>query len=62
MDGTEGRRREKIGWLVRELSYYLSHRKRLWLVPLIAALLAFWLLVFLTETVPIVSPFIYTLF
>lgn len=45
-----------------ELGYYAKKHKRFWLLPLIVVLVLFGALVIVAEGVPMVSPFIYTLF
>lgn len=48
--------------VVSEIVYYIRKQKRYWLIPLIIIFLVFAILVVISQTVPIVSPFIYTLF
>jgi len=48
------------GTFVRELWQLISHRKKYWMIPVVAVLLAFGLLVMLSGTAA--APFIYTLF
>lgn len=45
-----------------EIAYYLKKEKKYWLIPMILIFLVFAILVIISQTVPIVSPFIYTLF
>lgn len=45
-----------------EIAFYLKKEKKYWLIPLIVIFLLFAVLVIISQTVPIVSPFIYTLF
>lgn len=47
---------------VQEIIHYLKKEKKYWLIPMIAILAIFAVLVIVAETLPIVSPFIYTLF
>ena len=52
------------GWLMdflKELSQYMSVRKKYWLLPLLIVMAIFGSLVLLTQSSP-VAPFIYTLF
>jgi hypothetical protein len=51
---------ESPGNLLSQLAQMLRHNKKYWLVPLIAALLVFGLLIILGGTAA--APFIYTLF
>ena len=46
--------------LISELWYFLRHNKRWWMLPIIALLLLFGALIFLSGTAA--APFIYTLF
>lgn len=46
--------------LVREFLQFLGHTKKWWLLPIVAIVLLFGLLVFLSGTAA--APFIYTLF
>jgi hypothetical protein len=46
--------------IVTEFWYFLSHTKKWWLLPIVAILLVFGALVFLSGTAA--APFIYTLF
>ncbi len=46
----------------QEIIHYLKKEKKYWLIPMIAILAIFAVLVIVAETLPIVSPFIYTLF
>jgi hypothetical protein len=46
--------------IVGEFWYFLKHNKKWWLLPIIAVLLAFGLLVLMSSTAA--APFIYTLF
>ena len=48
------------GNFVRELWQLISQRKKYWMIPIVAVLLAFGLLVVLSGTAA--APFIYTLF
>lgn len=45
-----------------EIAHYLRVYKKWWLIPMIAVLALFGALVIVAEVVPVVSPFIYTLF
>ena len=56
---TEAKTTERTG-IVGEFWYFLSHTKKWWLLPIVAILLAFGVLVFLSGTAA--APFIYTLF
>lgn len=40
----------------------LRRYRKYWLIPLVVALVTFVVIVFLLEVVPIMSPFVYTLF
>jgi len=48
--------------MVSEIWYYLKKYKRWWLLPLILVFLMLGVLLFIGQVVPIVSPFIYTIF
>jgi len=48
--------------IVSEVLYFLKKERKYWLIPLIFSFLIFAILVIMAETVPVVSPFIYTLF
>lgn len=45
-----------------ELVYYAKRNKRWWILPIIAVLFLFGMLLVVAEIAPVVSPFIYTLF
>ena len=47
--------------MLTELWAFMRHRKKYWLLPIVAILLLFGLLLLFTET-SVVAPFIYTLF
>jgi hypothetical protein len=51
---------ESRGGLISDLWGYLRDNKKWWLLPVLALLLVFGLLIFLSGTV--LAPFIYTLF
>jgi len=51
----------KKGFL-SNLLYYTKKHKWYFLIPLIGVFILFGLLLFIAETAPIVSPFIYTIF
>ncbi len=57
-----GQEKEKKYSQLREIFYYVVHGKNYWLLPLIVIFMLFGLLLFISETLPIISPFIYTLF
>lgn len=48
--------------LFSEILYYVKKYKRWWLLPLIMVFLIFGVLLFIGQVVPVVSPFIYTIF
>jgi hypothetical protein len=48
--------------LFGEIGYYLKTSKRYWLLPIIVLFVIFGVLIFVSQAVPVVSPFIYTLF
>ena len=50
-----------MGELVIELWAFMKERRKFWLLPLIAVLLAFGALIVLTQG-SVVAPFIYTIF
>jgi hypothetical protein len=47
---------------IGEIRYYLKTSKKYWLLPIILLFALFSVLIFVSEVVPVVSPFIYTLF
>lgn len=47
---------------MREIFHFVVQGKKYWLLPLIVIFALFALLLFIAETLPIISPFIYTLF
>ena len=51
---------QKQAGLVSEFFYFLKHNKKLWLIPLLLALLGMGILILLGGTAA--APFIYTLF
>lgn len=53
-------RSARQGGIVSEFWQFLSHTKKWWLLPIVAIVLVFGLLVFLSGTAA--APFIYTLF
>ena len=53
-------RTEREGTFVQELWLLISQRKKYWMIPIVAVLLVFGLLVMLSGTAA--APFIYTLF
>ena len=55
----EAKLTERTG-IVTEFWYFLNHTKKWWLLPIVAILLVFGALVFLSGTAA--APFIYTLF
>ena len=48
--------------LWREIWHYVRSEKRYWAIPLIIVFVVFGVLLVIAQTVPVVSPFIYTLF
>lgn len=48
--------------LPRQVLAYLQARKRYWLLPMILFFAVFFGLVLVTETIPILSPFVYVIF
>lgn len=56
-----GNKKGKKG-VLSEIAFYLRTGKRYWLVPMIAVLAFFSLLLVVSQVAPVISPFIYTLF
>lgn len=48
--------------ILREAWHYIRTEKKYWLIPLIVVFVIFGALLVIAQTVPIISPFIYTLF
>ncbi len=48
--------------VLKELFSFLGKRKMWWLIPLIAVLVVFGLLIILASISPALTPFVYTLF
>ena len=46
----------------RDILLYLRSEKKYWLLPLVVVLILFSALIIISESLPIISPFIYTLF
>lgn len=59
-DFEEARKGKPQAGLISEFWYFLRTSKKWWLLPIVAVLLVFGLLVFLSSTAA--APFIYTLF
>ncbi len=57
-----GQKKHKKYSQMREIFHYVVHGNNYWLLPLIFIFVIFGLLLFISETLPIISPFIYTLF
>lgn len=57
-----GQKKQKKYSQTREIFNYVVHGNNYWLLPLILIFVIFGLLLFISETLPIISPFIYTLF
>lgn len=57
-----GQKKQKKYSQIREIVNYVVKGKNYWLIPLIIIFVVFGLLLFISETLPIISPFIYTLF
>lgn len=56
--GTERRKNTVLG----ELAFYFRTQKKYWLIPMIAILGFFAVLLTISQVAPVISPFIYTLF
>ena len=48
--------------LFQEIWYYVRSEKKYWAIPLVVIFVIFAALLTIAQTVPIISPFIYTLF
>lgn len=48
--------------LLSEIWHYIRAEKKYWLIPLIIVFVMFGALLIVAQTVPVISPFIYTLF
>jgi len=48
--------------LLQNIYYYLKTYRKWWLIPFLVVFVLIGILIVIAETVPIVSPFIYTLF
>ena len=48
--------------ILKEIWYYVRSEKKYWAIPLIVIFVIFAALLTIAQTVPIISPFIYTLF
>lgn len=48
--------------LLREIWHYVRTEKKYWIIPLIIILGMFGALLVIAQTIPVISPFIYTLF
>ena len=58
----KGQEKKKKYSQIREIFHYVVLGNNYWLLPLIFIFFLFGLLLFISETLPIISPFIYTLF